>query len=199
MVKVPDIGEGIAEVELVAWHVQAGDTVVADQVLADVMTDKATVEVPSPVAGTCWRSPAAPGDKLAVGSELIRIEVDGARPDAAARAGTRSGRASATRGAAANRSQRRRTPLQRRRASVAPAQPAAATARAPRPRSRTSPSPRLRCAAHARELSVDLAQVHGSGPDGRVTARGLVRFARRAVDAPPGASAPQRSGERRCR
>ncbi len=51
VVKVPDIGEGIAEVEVVAWHVQPGDTVAVDQVVADVMTDKATVEVPSPVAG----------------------------------------------------------------------------------------------------------------------------------------------------
>ena len=51
-IKMPDIGEGIAEVELVAWHVKPGDTVAEDQVLADVMTDKATVEIPSPVAGT---------------------------------------------------------------------------------------------------------------------------------------------------
>ena len=52
VIKMPDIGEGIAEVELVAWHVKPGDAVVEDQVLADVMTDKATVEIPSPVAGT---------------------------------------------------------------------------------------------------------------------------------------------------
>ena len=52
VVKVPDIGEGIAEVEMVEWHVRPGDIVAADQVLADVMTDKATVEIPSPVNGT---------------------------------------------------------------------------------------------------------------------------------------------------
>ena len=52
VIKMPDLGEGIAEVEVVAWHVQPGDTVREDQVLADVMTDKATVEIPSPVAGT---------------------------------------------------------------------------------------------------------------------------------------------------
>ena len=51
IIKMPDIGEGIAQVELVAWHVKPGDTVTEDQVLADVMTDKATVEIPSPVAG----------------------------------------------------------------------------------------------------------------------------------------------------
>jgi len=52
LIKMPDIGEGIAEVELVEWHVQPGDAVAEDQVLADVMTDKATVQVPSPVHGT---------------------------------------------------------------------------------------------------------------------------------------------------
>ncbi|HQX60068.1 MAG TPA: 2-oxo acid dehydrogenase subunit E2, partial [Burkholderiaceae bacterium] len=50
-VKMPDLGEGITEVEVVAWRVKVGDTVTEDQVLADVMTDKATVEIPSPVAG----------------------------------------------------------------------------------------------------------------------------------------------------
>ena len=51
-IKMPDIGEGFAEVELVAWHVKVGDVVAEDQILADVMTDKATVEIPSSVAGT---------------------------------------------------------------------------------------------------------------------------------------------------
>src|SRR3982751_4173620 len=77
IVKVPDIGEGIAEVELVEWHVQPGDTVIADQVLADVMTDKATVEVPSPIAGVIAAITGKPGDKLAVGSELLRIDAEG--------------------------------------------------------------------------------------------------------------------------
>ena len=80
VVKVPDIGEGIAEVELVEWHVRPGDTVVADQSLADVMTDKATVEVPSPVAGTVIAATGNAGDKLAVGSELIRLETAATAP-----------------------------------------------------------------------------------------------------------------------
>ena len=66
VVKVPDIGEGIAEVELVEWHVRPGDSVVMDQVLADLMTDKATVEVPTPVAGRVVALGGNPGDKLAV-------------------------------------------------------------------------------------------------------------------------------------
>ena len=80
VIKVPDIGEGIAEVELAAWHVQAGDTIREDQLLADVMTDKATVEVPSPVAGTVLALGGRVGDVLAVGTELIRLEVAGAGP-----------------------------------------------------------------------------------------------------------------------
>ncbi len=78
IIKMPDIGEGIAEVELAAWHVQPGDTVVEDQPLADVMTDKATVEIPSPVAGKVIALGGKAGDVLAVGTELIRLEVAGA-------------------------------------------------------------------------------------------------------------------------
>ena len=78
IIKTPDIGEGIAEVELVAWHVKAGDVVAVDQVLADVMTDKATVEVPSPVAGSVISVGGTVGQTIAVGSELVRLEVQGA-------------------------------------------------------------------------------------------------------------------------
>ena len=77
VIKMPDIGEGIAEVELVEWHVQPGDSVVEDQVLADVMTDKATVEIPSPVHGKVLALGGKVGDVMAVGSELIRLEVEG--------------------------------------------------------------------------------------------------------------------------
>jgi 2-oxoisovalerate dehydrogenase E2 component (dihydrolipoyl transacylase) len=92
VIKVPDVGEGIAEVELVAWHVQPGDTVAEDQALADVMTDKASVEIPSPVAGRVAALGGAVGQMLAVGAELIRIETaaDTARAPAAAPAPTPS-------------------------------------------------------------------------------------------------------------
>jgi 2-oxoisovalerate dehydrogenase E2 component (dihydrolipoyl transacylase) len=76
-IKMPDIGEGIAEVELVEWRVQPGDEVKEDQVVADVMTDKATVEIPSPVAGKVMELGGQPGQLLAVGAELVRIEVAG--------------------------------------------------------------------------------------------------------------------------
>src|SRR6476659_8353699 len=76
VIRVPDLGEGIAEVELIVWHVAPGDAVVEDQALADVMTDKASVEIPSPVAGKVLALGGEVGQMLAVGSELIRIEVD---------------------------------------------------------------------------------------------------------------------------
>src|SRR4051812_49499175 len=76
-IKMPDIGEGIAEVELVEWRIQPGDQVKEDQVVADVMTDKATVEIPSPVAGKVMELGGKPGELMAVGAELVRIEVAG--------------------------------------------------------------------------------------------------------------------------
>jgi len=77
VIKMPDIGEGIAEVELVLWRVQPGDIVTEDQVLADVMTDKATLEIPSPVDGKVLALGGTAGQMMAVGAELIRIEVAG--------------------------------------------------------------------------------------------------------------------------
>src|SRR4051794_35340158 len=74
VVKLPDVGEGIAEAEIVEWHVAAGDTITEDQVMVEVMTDKATVELPSPVAGVVTSLGGGIGDVLAVGSPLIRID-----------------------------------------------------------------------------------------------------------------------------
>jgi len=147
VIKVPDIGEGIAQVELVAWHVKPGDVVSEDQALADVMTDKATVEIPSPRAGTVLALGGEVGQMLAVGAELVRIGTAGtdapkpAAPDEARTARTTARQPEAT------------APL-----AAAPA----AAARSARPIA----SPALR--ARAWELGVDLAQVKGSGPAGRV-------------------------------
>ncbi|WP_404481515.1 dihydrolipoamide acetyltransferase family protein [Novosphingobium sp. BL-52-GroH] len=74
---LPDIGEGIAEAEIVAWHVKVGDTVEEDGRLADMMTDKATVEMESPVSGTVVEVAGAEGDVVAIGAPLVVIEVDG--------------------------------------------------------------------------------------------------------------------------
>jgi 2-oxoisovalerate dehydrogenase E2 component (dihydrolipoyl transacylase) len=76
--KLPDIGEGIAEAEIVQWHVKVGDRVEEDQQLADMMTDKATVEMESPVAGTILEVAGEVGDQIAIGSVLVVIETQGA-------------------------------------------------------------------------------------------------------------------------
>ena len=91
--RLPDIGEGIAEAEIVAWHVAVGDAVEEDQPVADLMTDKATVEMTSPVAGTVVELAGAVGDTVAIGSVLLLLET-GAEADAdasSAEAPARSG------------------------------------------------------------------------------------------------------------
>lgn len=74
--KLPDIGEGIAQAEIVGWHVKVGDRVEEDQPIADMMTDKATVEMESPVAGTVVRLAGEEGDQVSIGSMLVEIEVE---------------------------------------------------------------------------------------------------------------------------
>ena len=78
---LPDIGEGIAEAEIVAWHVKVGDHVEEDGRLADMMTDKATVEMESPVAGTIVEVAGETGDVIAIGSPLVVIETEGELPE----------------------------------------------------------------------------------------------------------------------
>lgn len=75
--KLPDIGEGISEAEIVGWHVKVGDRIEEDQPIADMMTDKATVEMESPVAGTVVRLAGEPGDQVPIGSMLVEIEIEG--------------------------------------------------------------------------------------------------------------------------
>src|SRR5919112_3083946 len=76
--KLPDIGEGIAEAEIVAWHVKVGDVIGEDQQIADMMTDKATVEMESPVAGKVIELAGEVGDQIPIGSVLVVIETEGA-------------------------------------------------------------------------------------------------------------------------
>ncbi len=82
--KLPDIGEGIAQAEIVTWHVKVGDRVTEDQPLADMMTDKATVEIESPVAGIVTAVAGEVGDMVAIGSSLVVIETGEAQADAPA-------------------------------------------------------------------------------------------------------------------
>ena len=77
VIKLPDVGEGVAEAELVEWHVKVGDLVREDTILGAVMTDKATVEIPSPVEGEVVWLGAEVGNVVAVGSDLVRLKVAG--------------------------------------------------------------------------------------------------------------------------
>ena len=85
VIRLPDVGEGVAEAEIVEWHVNVGDTISEDDVLAEVMTDKATVELPSPVHGVVRWLGAEVGDIVAVGADIIRIETDTSSEPAAGR------------------------------------------------------------------------------------------------------------------
>ena len=167
VIKMPDIGEGIAEVELVGWHVQAGDVVVEDQALADVMTDKANVEIPSPVHGKVIALGGKVGDVLAVGAELIRLEVEGAgnvgaAVPAVARAASPAPAAAAPPVAAPAPAP---TPAPKPPAPVAPPSAQAAPAkRAPGEKPIASPAVRRR----AWELGIELQFVPGSGAAGRI-------------------------------
>ena len=178
VIKMPDIGEGIAEVELVAWHVKVGDTVTEDQILADVMTDKATVEIPSPVAGTVLALGGAVGEVMAVGSEVIRIEVDGAgnaknESGAAASPSTEASFA-APAAAVATVPANQEAPQ----AVSTPAAAPAASAADGSHRPIAAPAVRRR----AWELGVDLAQVPASGNAGQITQADLVAFATKRSD-----------------
>jgi 2-oxoisovalerate dehydrogenase E2 component (dihydrolipoyl transacylase) len=180
VIKMPDIGEGIAEVELVMWHVKVGDAVTEDMVLADVMTDKATIEIPSPVHGTVAMLGGAAGQVMAVGADLIHIEVEGAGNLKAP-----TGAAAAPPAAAAMPAPPAPAPAAPPPASPpasAPAVhspvPASAPARVARePGARPLASPAVR--KHAWDMGVELQFVHGSGPAGRILRTDLEAYAAR--------------------
>ena len=191
VIKMPDIGEGIAQVELVEWFVKVGDVIGEDQVVADVMTDKATVEIPSPVAGTVLALGGTPGEVMAVGSELIRIEVQGAgnaadtpRADASPAAHPAPADAAPAVSAA--------PPAPAQPAPAAPA-PALDTPRIPSstrqelPAEKPLASPAVR--KRALEAGVELRYVQGSGPAGRILHEDLDSFLQR-----PATGAPRHAG-----
>ena len=167
VIKMPDLGEGIAEVEVVAWRVQPGDSVVEDQVLADVMTDKATVEIPSPVHGIVLSLGGAVGAALAVGAELIRLEVEGSGNAVAARpAAAAAAPAPAPQKAAAPVHQMRvETEPPPRAVSPALSPALSQASRSPGEKPLAAPAVRQR----AWDLGVELQFVAGSGPAGRIT------------------------------
>jgi len=188
VIKLPDVGEGVAEAELVEWMVKVGDIVKEDTTLAAVMTDKATVEIPAPMDGKVLWLGAEVGETVAVGSPLIKLEVAGAAAaeTAAAPSEPPTAKAAAPRPAA----------------SPEPAATAAKAAKGPKPAPTAAPlakprrvgmgsglprpegekplaSPAVRL--RAREAGVDLRQVPGTSPAGRITHEDFDAFVARGA------------------
>jgi 2-oxoisovalerate dehydrogenase E2 component (dihydrolipoyl transacylase) len=191
VIKLPDVGEGVAEAELVEWNVKVGDVVREDETLGAVMTDKATVEIPSPVTGEVLWLGANVGEVIAVGSDLVRLKVAGedhpATPVPRQKPATQEHRAEAPRAAPAP-----LTPAASPAAPSSPSPPPTLLRGAPRPEGEkplAAPAVRLR----AREAGVDLRQVPGTGPAGRITHEDLDAFIARGRT-PSGRALAPRSG-----
>jgi 2-oxoisovalerate dehydrogenase E2 component (dihydrolipoyl transacylase) len=170
--KLPDLGEGTVEAEIVGWRVKPGDTVAEDEVIVEVMTEKAAVEVPAPVGGRVLSITGSPGDMVPVGAELIVLETEAQAaagpapppptPAAAARpAGGGNGAA----------------------AAAAPESEAGGRS------ARVATSPATRRRAH--EAGIDLRQVAGSGPNGRIVPKDLDTFVARRTQPTPLRTGPK--------
>lgn len=185
--ELPEIGEGVVEGEIVQWLVQPGDIVAIDQPVCEIMTDKATVEISSPTAGSVAALHGEPGDVIKVHTPLVDIDDGGpaAAPAAqptAAPASTPAPAPTATPAATPAPAPAAITP-----ARTAPPAPAPA---APAPRGKTLATPAVR--SHARDLDVNIDEVAGSGPAGRVTRADIDAHVAQpaAVVAPPALKAP---------
>jgi 2-oxoisovalerate dehydrogenase E2 component (dihydrolipoyl transacylase) len=155
--KLPDIGEGIAEAEIVAWHVAVGDRIEEDQPLADMMTDKATVEMESPVAGIVTAVAGEAGDAIAIGSMLVEIQTE-TEGDAADEV-REQGKAEPEAVAAPEPSPPPQMQPAKNMADVVPVQSSAVVE--PESVQKITASPAVR--ARARDLGVDLNDVKASG------------------------------------
>jgi len=175
--KLPDLGEGTVSAEIVSWRVKPGDTVAEDDVIVEVMTEKAAVEVPAPVSGRVLSTTGAPGDTVPVGAELIVLDTEPGSQAAPSSAAAPPAPAAARAGANGN--------------GVAVAVAAAVAAPpAPAASARVATSPAIRRRAH--EAGIDLRQVSGSGPNGRIVAKDLDAYvARRGAQPTPLRSAPK--------
>jgi 2-oxoisovalerate dehydrogenase E2 component (dihydrolipoyl transacylase) len=182
--KLPDLGEGTVQAEIVGWRVKPGDTVAEDDVLVEMMTDKAAVEVPAPVSGRVVSVTGAPGDMVPVGAELIVLETDAAAaapgapaaakpPAPAGDAGAMRGEPTARAGGGGN--------------GAAAAQ--AEETPAPAGSGRVATSPAIRRRAH--EAGIDLRQIAGSGPNGRIVLQDLEAYVARRAQPTPLRAAPK--------
>ena len=163
--KMPDLGEGTVEAEVVAWHIKVGDVVKEDQVMAEVMTDKAAVEVPAPVSGKVVTINGQPGDMVRVGSELVVFETETADDDAVAPAPAPTVAATT----AAQPVEVQRLPVV---PATSPAQAEEVKSEVAEASGRVKASPATR--RKAREAGIDLRRLQGSGPSGRIMPKDFV-------------------------
>jgi 2-oxoisovalerate dehydrogenase E2 component (dihydrolipoyl transacylase) len=163
--KMPDLGEGTVEAEVVAWHIKVGDVVKEDQVMAEVMTDKAAVEVPAPVSGKVVTINGQPGDMVRVGSELVVFETETADDDAVAPAPAPTVAATT----AAQPVEVQRSPVV---PATSPAQAEEVKSEVAEASGRVKASPATR--RKAREAGIDLRRLQGSGPSGRIMPKDFV-------------------------
>ena len=201
--KLPDLGEGIHEAQVVNVKIKQGDTVTADQMVMEVETDKAAVELPVPYAGVVSKLNVKQGDTIKVGAVLLVVDEPGAAPSAPAAASSAPARTSSAPAASVS------APSMRSEATVAGprdvAAPRGSTAVAEAPRSGNGPIPAAPAIRRqAREMGIDLSSVRGTGPGGRIVREDIERFAiagpsgsGRApeVAAPSAPSAPQRAAQ----
>ena len=168
--KMPDLGEGTVEAEVVAWHIKVGDMVQEDQVMAEVMTDKAAVEVPAPVSGRIVTINGQPGDMVRVGSELVVFETAAADDDVVAPVAPAAMPSPAPEVELKQAAPAPRATSPSRVGEVKQPGPAVAPGATPAVeaeiggRVKASPATRRK----AREAGIDLRQVPGSGPSGRI-------------------------------
>jgi 2-oxoisovalerate dehydrogenase E2 component (dihydrolipoyl transacylase) len=179
VVKLPDIGEGTTEAEIVGWLVKVGDTIGEEEPLAEVMTDKATVEIPSPVAGTVIALGGKVGEKLAVGSDLVVLETEGGEPGHSHPAIADATHPSLSR----DRGEGPKAPAQD--ALRRTAGEAGERQNGERGMGKPLAAPAVR--NRARDLGVDLRLVHGTGREGRITHSDVLNYAeqRGAAPVPP--------------
>lgn len=195
VIKLPDVGEGVAEAELVEWHVKVGDLVREDAVLAAVMTDKATVEIPSPVDGEILWLGAEIGDTVAIGSPIVRLKVAGegnvkagAGPAPEVKAAAEPAETKPAPAPAAPKAAPK--PQETPKVAVAPNAAASGAPRAEGEKPLASPAVRLR----AREAGIDLRQVAGSGPAGRIGHEDIEAFIARGPQAARATGLAERDG-----
>ncbi|MGH8219108.1 MAG: dihydrolipoamide acetyltransferase family protein, partial [Steroidobacteraceae bacterium] len=163
--KLPDLGEGTVDAEVVAWRVKPGDTVAEDDPLVEMMTEKATVEVPSPVSGRVLAVRGEPGEKVPVGSELAVFETQAQERSGAAAAGATPGAAESSAAAPKSASESAAASAAARGAHNDGADSADSASHATGSH-RVLTSPAIRRRAH--EAGVDLQSIGGSGPSGRI-------------------------------